>query len=172
MLRRIYFWFMGPLYKRVLRDCTLQIQRMMKAQTEFQEEFSARICDQVLAISTTGKDQAIDANACVLNLYSIDKIEAVITRVHQTGNLLKISQELGIPLQHAITIYSEYGRLGSVSTSVRSLLELDSKNNRLSQLTLSLALENESLKSRLETLGDQAQTGKYMAPAPAPVEAK
>ena len=57
MFEKLYFLLMGPLYRRLSRDCTLHMQELKRVQLEFQDKFAARICDQMVALSVANSQQ-------------------------------------------------------------------------------------------------------------------
>lgn len=52
ILRRIYEWFTRPLYQRLIRDITLELQRQQLAVTELHENCFKIVLDELMAVTT------------------------------------------------------------------------------------------------------------------------
>ena len=144
LLTKLYFIVMGPLYRRLSRESALRIQELQRVQLEFQERFTARVCDQMIALSVANSTSLAAGEAVPLTDAEIIEIVAEITK---SEDLVALSKRLEIPLKHVVEVYSRYG--GMNPTSIRTLLQMEERNRNLAKTLIESASDSE-LQSALQ----------------------
>lgn len=126
---RVYWFILGPVYRRLSRDVSLRLQELLRVQVEFQEKWLVRVSDELVVMSlraipylNRGESKYADRN-----LYDVIDI---VGRIHSTGDLVQLSEKLSIPLDELCYLYIKYGDVNRAG--IARILELEKQIKQLS----------------------------------------
>lgn len=136
LFNKLYWMIMEPVYRRLSRDVSLRLQELTRVQVEFQEKWSVKVSDELVALSLRAAPQvnAFEDNFAERSTYDVIDI---VGRIHKTGDLVELSEKLSIPLDELASLYMKYGDVNRAG--IARIMDLERQVKQLSSPIASVA---------------------------------
>jgi putative transposase len=156
-LIRLYELVTAPLYRRLARDLTLQLQTVSKEFVDHQEHLATRFIDELVQLNLridsleaarSAKLQAVtpermDSDGTISNLEE-QEIHEILLELKSSGDLVATCHKRNLPLSTVMEWQTKYGGLDV--TSMRRVRLLEEANFELQCMLTDLVRENKNLK--------------------------
>lgn len=142
---KLYFLLTGPLYRRLHRELSLQMQEVVRANIEHHENTSKKILDELLRLSYVvngGADSV--ANESTKSM-SDTEIAAIIKDVDSSLGMVEVCRKHELPLNTAFLLRSKFR--GMTEPAIHRTRELEEQYAELSQKVETLLIENKRLSA-------------------------
>ncbi len=145
---KLYFLLTGPLYRRLHRELSLQMQEVVRANIEHHENTSKKILDELLRLSYV-LDGGVYSVAAAddTKKMSDTEIAAIIKDVDSSLGLVEVCRKHELPLNTAFLLRSKFR--GMTEPGIHRTRELEEQYAELSQKVETLLIENERLSTPL-----------------------
>jgi hypothetical protein len=157
LLRSIYFLIMGPLYKRLQRELTLENQALKEELLRLEERFTIRVMNETVRIvsilqhkSESAEFHPVETSCASTEHLGENQIGYIMQSLMQSRDILKVSRDAQISIPELLNLQKFYG--GMDGTGVKRVRQLEAENVDLKQTLLQYRLQIESLESELATI--------------------
>ncbi len=143
---KLYFLLTGPLYRRLHRELSLQMQEVVRANIEHHENTSKKILDELLRLSyvVNGGTDSITATEAAKSM-SDSEIAAIIKDVDSSLGMVEVCRKHELPLNTAFLLRSKFR--GMTEPAIHRTRELEEQYAELSQKVETLLIENKRLSA-------------------------
>ncbi|HEY9676785.1 MAG TPA: hypothetical protein V6C76_02200 [Drouetiella sp.] len=147
---KLYFMLTGPLYRRLHREMSLELQEIVRANIEHSENFSRKILDELLRLSfiIDGGESALPG-VDNTKLLSDAKIADVIKDVDSSLGMIEVCHKHDLPLSSVCALRSRFSGMNETGINRSRWLEEEFAN--LTSKVETLKLENERLLAASES---------------------
>lgn len=143
-LYKLYFLLTGPLYRRLHLELSLQMQEVVRANVEHNENTTKKILDEVLRLSyliNGGPAQAIGPDET--RSMSDAEIAAIIKDVESSMGLVEVCKKHDLPLNTVFLLRTRFS--GMTEPAIRRTREIEQRCTELTATIESLTTENKRL---------------------------
>lgn len=143
-LYKLYFLLTGPLYRRLHLELSLQMQEVVRANVEHNENTTKKILDELLRLSyvVNGGDASI-VGLDQTKLMSDGEIAAVIKDVDSSVGLIEVCKKHELPLNTVFRLRSKFS--GMNESAIHRLRVIEGEYSELTQKVETLMIENKRL---------------------------
>jgi hypothetical protein len=144
MFKQIYYWILGPIYRRISSETEIRLKeseakqvalveervnRLVQLNLEYQEEFATKFMDQIvgahLEIEKFSALIGLDDGVADDEKYSDELIAKILSRITRESKMTQLAAEYQIPLRNILIWRSKYNQMdaeaiGSQRTTSRS----------------------------------------------------
>ncbi len=141
---KLYFLLTGPMYRRLHRELSMQLQEVVRANIEHHEATSKKLLDELLRLSYVvegGENGVIGPDATTR--LSDSEVAAVIKDIDSSLGALEVCHKHELPLSTIFQLRSKFRGM-NLSAIQRTRL-LENENKELSRQMEDLMLENKRL---------------------------
>jgi hypothetical protein len=156
ILRGIYFLFMGPVYRRLQRELTLENQVVKKELLLWEEQFTARVMNETVQIisglqhqKVSNEQRPIETFEPVAEGLGANQIGDIMQSLKGSRDIVKISRDAKIPMAELLDLQNRYG--GMDGLGVKRVRQLEAENLELKHMLSDFRLRIEMLESELAT---------------------
>lgn len=143
---KLYFLLTDPLYRRLHRELSLQMQEVVRANIEHHENTSRKILDELLRLNYVVNGGADTNNANEMTKTMTDKeIAAIIKDVDSSLGMVEVCRKHELPLTTAFLLRSKFK--GMSEPGIHRTRELEEQYAELSQKVETLLIENKRLSA-------------------------
>jgi len=143
---KLYFLLTGPMYRRLHRELSMQLQEVVRANIEHHEATSKKLLDEILHLSCVvegGEIGAVGADAATR--LSDSEVAAVIKDIDSSLGAIEVCQKHELPLSTVFQLRSKFS--GMNLNAIQRARLLESEYKELSLQVEALTLENRRLVS-------------------------
>jgi putative transposase len=143
---KLYFLLTGPMYRRLHRELSMQLQEVVRANIEHHEATSKKILDELLRLSyvVEGGDNGAAGPSVTLRL-SDSQVADVIKDIDSSLGALEVCHKHELPLTTVFQLRSKFG--GMNLSAIQRTKQLESEKEELSRQMEILRLENQRLSA-------------------------
>lgn len=165
LLIKLYDMVTAPLYRRLARDLTVQLQGISRSYIDYHERISGKIIDELVRVNLKLEKHQVSAlvreeferqhDGHVSGPpyvqkpdYTDEEIFNILQTVRASGDLIEVCQEKKIPLAQFIHWQSK--NLGLEPEAMQRYRLLEETNLEMQRLVTDLAQENRRLRQLLD----------------------
>lgn len=145
LIRKLYRYLTEPIYARLSRDLTLQVQSALSVNLEYQEKIASRIVDELTAIQI---EKAAGPNAPQNELHAVsvvetmtdEEIKVIVNQMSTHVRIIEVACENQISVRELMEMRARYAGMGTAA--IRKVRLLEKENLRLKQYLTRVTLEN------------------------------
>ena len=143
---KLYFLLTGPLYRRLHRELSMQLQEVVRANIEHHENTSKKILDELLRLSfiVDGSGGAVPGPDEV-KMMSDHEIAAVMKDVDNSLGLIEVCKKHELPLNTVFLLRSKFR--GMNEPAITRTRQLEERYAEMTQQVETLLIENKRLSS-------------------------
>lgn len=141
---KLYDLTTAPLYRRLHRELSLQLQEIMQVTIEHHEATTRKLLDELLHLTYVvegGEKGVVGANSALT--LSISEIEAVVEDIDKSVGAIEVCKKHQLPLSTIFQIRSKFS--GMNLSAIQRAQQLEQEHEKLSRLVEDLTLENKRL---------------------------
>jgi hypothetical protein len=130
VLKQIYYWLLGPMYKRISNETEIRLKeieakqvllveervnRLVQLNLEYQEEFATKFTDQIvgahLEIEKFSALIGLDEGVVDDEKYSNELVAKILSRISRESKMTQLAAEYQIPLRNILIWRSKYNQM-------------------------------------------------------------
>jgi hypothetical protein len=153
---KLYFILTGPLYRRLHRELSMQLQEVVRANIEHHENTSKKLLDELLRLSfIVGGGESAIVEVDETKLLSDGDIAAVMKDVDSNLGLVEICQKHELPLNSVFRLRTKF--LGMNEAGIARSRLIEQECTELAKQVETLTIENKRLLSSNKLISSSNQ---------------
>jgi hypothetical protein len=143
---KLYFMLTGPMYRRLHRELSMQLQEVVRANIEHHENTTRKILDELLRLGfVVGGGESAILGVDETRLLSDSDIAAVMKDVNSSLGLVEICLKHEMPLTSVFRLRTKFLGMGEAGITRARLIEQECAE--LAKQVEALKIENKRLSS-------------------------